>query len=246
VIRPAVDGTLRVLRAAASSGTVRRVVMTSSGLAVHGGREEDKVFTEADWADTDKAAPYAKSKALAEKAAWNFARESGLELVVLNPGSILGPVQHARSGNSVEFVRRLMSGALPAVPKIGWTIVDVRDLARLHRLAMETPSAAGNRYLAGDQFLWAREMASILADQYKPLGYRVPTGAMPYPVMWVIARFDASVRLALTFWGHRRRVSAAKAEKDLGWISRPPADSVLDAAASMIEVGMIRPRQTHQ
>ncbi|WP_305788127.1 NAD-dependent epimerase/dehydratase family protein [Symbioplanes lichenis] len=235
VIRPAVDGTLRVLRAAESSGTVRRVVMTSSGLTVQGA----DVSTEADWADADTAAPYPKSKILAERAAWEFARNSRVELVVLNPGAIFGPLQRAAGTNSVEMIGRMMRGALPLVPKIGWTVVDVRDLARLHRLAMETPAAAGRRYIAGDQFIWAREMAGVLADRYRPRGYRIRTGAMPYAMMWLIARVDPSVRLGLSFWGRRHPVSAAKAEKELGWVSRPPAESVLDTAESLIETGLV-------
>jgi dihydroflavonol-4-reductase len=239
VIRPAVDGTLRVLRAAESSGTVRRVVLTSSGAAVHYGHDNDRVFTEADWTDPSKAGPYAKSKTLAERAAWDFARESGLELVVLNPSTILGPMLNADVNTSLELIRRIMRGTLPVVPKIGWDVVDVRDLARLHRLAMETPSAAGNRYIAAGQFMWAREMASVLAGRYRSRGYRIGTGAMPYWLLWVVSRFDPSSRLALGFWGREDRSSAAKAEKELGWTSRSPSDAVLDTATSMIELGVV-------
>ncbi|MBM2620472.1 aldehyde reductase [Actinoplanes sp. LDG1-06] len=242
VIRPAVDGTLRVLRAADASGTVRRVVMTSSGLAVYGGPGENRVFTEDDWTDVRTAAPYAKSKTLAERAAWDYVKTSDLELVAINAGSIMGPVLRAEAGNSVEIVRRLMAGALPAVPKLGWGIVDVRDLARLHRLAMETPAAAGQRYIAGEKFMWAREMAFVLAERYRSRGYRIPTAAMPYPMMWLISRFDPSVRLVLHFWGRQERVSAAKAWQELGWVSRPPSESVLDTAASMIDVGLVPQR----
>ncbi|GHJ36705.1 aldehyde reductase [Streptomyces sp. TS71-3] len=239
LIRPAIDGTLRVLRAAESSDSVRRVVLTSSGAAVHYGHDSDRVFTEADWTDPGKASPYAKSKTLAEKAAWGFARASGLELVVLNPGTVLGPMLNTDVNTSLELIRRIMRGALPVVPKIGWDVVDVRDLARLHRLAMETPSAAGNRYIAVGRFMWAQEMASVLAGRYRSHGYRIGTGAMPYWLMWVISRFDPSGRLALTFWGREDRSSAAKAEKELGWTSRPPSDAVLDTAASMIELGVV-------
>jgi dihydroflavonol-4-reductase len=133
----------------------------------------------------------------------------------------------------------MMRGALPVVPKIGWTVVDVRDLARLHRLAMETPSAAGNRYIAAGSFMWAREMAFALAHRYRPRGYRIGTSTMPYWVMWAMGRFHPAARLAVTFWGHQAQLSAAKAEKELGWTTRPPAESVLDTAQSMIDVGMV-------
>ncbi|MBQ1090441.1 aldehyde reductase [Streptomyces sp. B93] len=239
VIRPAVDGTLRVLRAARASTTVRRVVLTSSGAAVHHGHDDGRVFTETDWSDLSTAGPYARSKTLAEKAAWDFARETELELVVLNPSTVLGPLLNADVNTSVELIRRIMRGTLPLLPKIGWDIVDVRDLARLHRLAMETPSAAGNRYIAAGQFMWAREMAQVLAGRYRPRGYRIATGTMPYWLMWAVSRVDPSSRLALTFWGRMDRSSAAKAQKELGWTSRPPSDAVLDTAASMIEQGVV-------
>ncbi|PRY41609.1 dihydroflavonol-4-reductase [Umezawaea tangerina] len=243
VIRPAVDGTLRVLKAARFSGTVRRVVLTSSGAAVHFGHDAPgHVFTEDDWTDVNQAGPYPKSKTLAEQAAWDFARETGLELVALQPGTILGPLLHPDARTSVELIRRIMRGGLPALPTIGWNIVDVRDLARLHRLAMETPEAAGNRYIAGDRFLWARGIASVLAERYRPRGYRIGTAAMPYWLTWAIARFDPSVRLALTFWGRQDLTTAAKAEEELGWTNRPPEDSVIDTAESLIQLDLVARR----
>ncbi|MBM2623898.1 aldehyde reductase [Actinoplanes sp. LDG1-06] len=239
VVKPAVEGTLRVLRAVKASGTVKRVVMTSSGLAVLSGRKEERVFTEEDWGSSTDPWLYARSKTLAEKAAWDFAGESGLELAVINPGSILGPLMRAETGNSVEIIGRLMRSDLPAVPNVGWNVVDVRDLAHLHLLAMETPSAAGNRYIAGDEFMWARDMAHLLADRYGARGYRVPTRAMPYALMWTISRFQPSVRPALGFWGQRDQVTGEKARKELGWTSRPAAETVLDTAESMIELGLV-------
>ncbi|MBM2623584.1 aldehyde reductase [Actinoplanes sp. LDG1-06] len=239
VIRPAVDGTLRVLRAAATSGTVKRVVMTSSGLAVHSGRQENRAFTEDDWGTLDDPFLYARSKTLAEKAAWEFAEQSGIELVAINPGSIIGPLQRAEAGNSVSIISRLMRAAMPAVPKIGWNVVDVRDLAHLHLLAMETPAAAGNRYIAGDEFMWGRDMAFALKDRYQTSGYRIPTRAMPYALMWAISRVEPGIRIGLTLWGHHDQVTSAKARNELGWTSRPAAESVLDTAESMIELGVV-------
>ncbi|WP_432826218.1 SDR family oxidoreductase [Dactylosporangium sp. CA-092794] len=242
LITPAVDGTLRVLRAAHDAG-VRRVVLTSSLAAIAFGHDDNsRTYTEADWTDVSTVDAYVKSKTLAERAAWEFARDSGLELVAVNPGTIFGPLQNTDCSTSLVLIRRLMAGGLPVVPKIGWATVDVRDLARLHRLAMESPAAAGNRYVAGGRHVWAREMASVLAERYRPSGYRIGTGPMPYALMWLISRVDPSVRLALTFWDRLMLVSADKAETELGWTMRPVEESVTDTAESMIQHGLVPPR----
>jgi dihydroflavonol-4-reductase len=239
VIVPAVDGTLRVLRAARDAG-VRRVVLTSSLAAIAFGHDDDgRTYTEADWTDVSKVDPYMKSKTLAEKAAWDFASGDGLELVTVNPGTILGPLLNNDVNTSLELILRMMKGRLPVVPKIGWSLVDVRDLARLHRLAMETPTAAGNRYVAGGPHVWAREIASVLAERYRPRGYRIRTGPMPYALMWLIGRVDPAIRLGLVIWNRRTLVSAAKAETELGWTMRPVEETVTDTAESMIRHGLV-------
>ncbi len=268
LIRPAVDGTLRVLRACAASGTVRRVVLTSSMAAVRpGGTQHDRTLTEEDWCDPATSDdPYQKSKALAELAAWKFIREqdtgeqgtgedgssspgssspgssrqvsagqaAAMELAVINPGLALGPVQHAAAGTSLEPVRRLLAREIPGAPRLGWAIVDVRDLAVAHRLAMETPEAAGNRYICAGQNLWMRDMARILATRY-----RVPTLPVPYWGVWLISRFDPAVRGILGQLGIPELASADKAGKELGWAMRPVAETILDTAASLIEHNVV-------
>jgi dihydroflavonol-4-reductase len=238
LIVPAVEGTRRVLQAAQDAGA-RRVVITSSLAAVAFGHDNDHVHTEADWTDVSNVDPYVKSKTLAELAAWEFARGSRLELVTVDPGTVLGPVQSKDCNTSVVLILRMMKGQLPLVPKIGWSTVDVRDLARLHRLAMENPRAAGNRYVAGGRHVWAREMASMLAERYRPRGYRIGTAPMPYALMRLLALFDRSVRLGLTFWDRRMRVSAAKAAMELSWTMRPIEETVADTAESLIEQGLV-------
>src|SRR5262249_61101172 len=148
LIRPAVDGTLRVLRAATDSGTVRRVVMTSSTDAiVHGHPQTDRVRTETDWSDPGRLAPYPKSKLHAERTAWDFAANHPLELVTINPGLVLGPLQRKQQNTSMEVVRLLLARKLPAVPRLSFAVADVRDIATAHRLAMGTPETAGTRYI---------------------------------------------------------------------------------------------------
>jgi dihydroflavonol-4-reductase len=243
LIRPAVDGTLRVLRAAAASGTVRRVVLTSSVAAVQEGHPDDHVCDESDWSDPARCAPYAKSKTLAERAAWAFAEEHDLELTVINPGFVLGPLQHPHVTTSTETVRRLLVRDMPAVPRLGFVPVDARDLAVAHRLAAESPKAAGRRYICAGEHAWLGDMARMLADEYNPRGYRVPTGTLPRWAMWLAGRFDPTIRLALPFVGRTQRVTAARARDELGWTQRPLRDTVVDTAQSMIDLGLARPRR---
>lgn len=237
LIRPAVDGTLRVLRAAADA-KVKRVVLTSSIAAVSSGHSGDSTRTEADWSIVDKSPVYAKSKTLAERAAWDFARESGVDLVVVNPGMVLGPLRNPTIGTSIQVVHRLLTRDVPASPKMGFALVDVRDIATAHRLALETPSAAGNRYILAGEHLWMRDIAAVLAEEFNPLGYRVPTGSMPTWLLRLMARFDASIRPALDFVGRRELVSSDKAHRELGWTMRPVRDTILDTAHSLIELGL--------
>lgn len=245
LIAPAVDGTLRVLRAAAANDGVRRVVLTSSIAAIVKGHDSSgtDLRTEADWSVVDDCSAYEKSKTLAERAAWDHASRHGQELVVLNPGLILGPLLHAAAGTSVEVVRMLASRDVPGVLRLGFAPVDVRDLATAHRLAMESPQAAGNRYILAGDNLWMRDLAAILAAHLNPQGYKVPTRQIPYVLAWLIARFDPTVRLALPMIGRPERVSATKARAELGWSQRPVEQTLHDTADSLIEHGLV-PRRT--
>jgi nucleoside-diphosphate-sugar epimerase len=242
LIRPAVDGTLRVLKAAAASGTVRRVVLTSSTDAITRGygRSAVRLRTEADWTDPDRAAAYPRSKFLAERAAWDFARDQGLELVTVNPALVLGPVLSAARRTSVELIQVLLAREVPAVPRLGFAVTDVRDVAVAHRLAMETAGAAGNRYIVAGEHLWLREMAAILAAEYRPRGYRVPTGPLPTPLLWLAARFDPRLKLTLSMAGIPQLVSAEKARTELGWQPRPARETILDTARSLIAHGLVQ------
>jgi nucleoside-diphosphate-sugar epimerase len=248
LIGPAVEGTKRVLRACAESGTVKRVVMTSSVAAVAFGHTDgrDAVRTEADWSQVENCEAYQKSKTLAERAAWDFVNglpaDRRFELAVINPGFVLGPLLNADPGTSGELIRKLMVREMPACPEIGFAPVDVRDVALAHRLAMESPAAPGNRFICAGDHLWVRDMAKILAAEFNPRGYRVPTGHLPYWLMWIIARFDKAVRLALEYVGRKELVSSAKAQRELGWRMRPIRETVVDTARTMIEQGVVPAR----
>lgn len=240
LIRPAVDGTLRVLRAAARNGSVRRVVMTSSMDAVMQGHpRRAEPWTEQDWSNTDNCLPYPKSKTLAERAAWDFVAETALELVTINPGAVLGPVHVPVVNTSTEVVYQILGRKVPAVPRIGLAVVDVRDVAIAHRLAMEVPAAAGNRYLLAGEQIWMTDIADILAEELRPRGYRIPTVRMPNWAMWVIARVNPAARAALNYIGVMERVDDSRVRSELGWSSRPARDTVLATAQSLIDQGVI-------
>jgi dihydroflavonol-4-reductase len=243
LIRPAVQGTLRVLRASAASGTVDRVVLTSSMAAVRPAHPDGtKTLTEDDWCDPaacDEA--YQRSKTLAERAAWEFigSEGGGLELAVIIPALVLGPVTHTAAGTSLEPARRLLAREVPGVPRLGWATVDVRDLAIAHRLVMESPVAAGNRYICAGPHVWMSEMAQVLATKY-----RVPTRPAPYWLVWLLARFDPAIRGVLGDWGVRELASADKAKRDLGWTMRPLEETLLDTAAALIEHRVVTSART--
>lgn len=243
LIRPAVDGTLRVLNAAAKAA-VRRVVVTSSTDAITHDNHQDsaRVRTEADWSDPAACGPYPKSKIYAERAAWEFASQHKLELVAVNPGLVLGPLLRSGRTTSIEVIRQLLAHAIPATPRIGFAVADVRDVAIAHRLALEVPQAAGNRYICTGEHIWMSDMAAVLAAEFASKGYRIPQRRLPYWLMWLIARFDPSVRLALSLVGVPQLVSAAKAKRELDWTARPVRDTILETAESLISHGMVQPR----
>ncbi|WP_330183534.1 NAD-dependent epimerase/dehydratase family protein [Nocardia sp. NBC_01503] len=233
LVRPAVDGALRVLRAAAAAG-VERVVLTSSVAAVMIGNQ-GRLNTEADWSDINACNAYEKSKTLAERAAWDFAAaHPELELAVINPGMILGPIQRAAFGTSVDAVRILLAREMPGIPDFGFATVDVRDVAIAHRLAMELPQAVGNRYICAGEQVSLPEMTRVLAASY-----RVPTLVLPDWLVRLSARFNPAARTAARYLGRTERVSAARATADLGWTMRPVRQSLLDTAASLIHYGIV-------
>lgn len=235
LIRPAVDGTLRVLRAA-KAAQVRRVVLTSSIAAVNSGLGAGVRHTEDDWSVLERSEAYPKSKTMAERAAWDFARDSGLELVAINPGLVLGPLSTPTVGVSTQVVHRLLTRDLPATLRMGFAVVDVRDVAAAHRLALETPQAAGNRYIVAGDNMWMRDIALVLAEEFNRTGYRVPTRQLPTWLLRVIALFDRSIPRYMI--GRPELVSADKARRELGWTPRPARESILDTAYSLIELGL--------
>lgn len=238
LIVPARDGALRVLRAALDAG-VDRVAMTSSIAAVRPARPStDAVpYTEADWTDGNDSdrTPYVRSKTLAEQAAWEHVRAAGAEdrLAVINPGAIIGPALSSDHSYSLQTIQRLLGG-MPAAPRLGFSFVDVRDVADLHIRAATDPAGGGQRFIATDRFLWMGEVAAVLRQRLGPAGKRVPTRVAPDILIRAMALFDGSVRSVVGDLGKRSWFSSEKARTTLGWTTRPVEDSIEDCARSLI------------
>ncbi len=240
LIVPAREGTLRVLRAALDAG-VRRVVVTSSVAAVRGSADSAPgPLTEADWSDPDdlKLTPYARSKTIAERAAWDLVRERGKEekLAVVNPGAILGPVLGGESSSSLALVERLLKG-MPGTPRIGFSVVDVRDVAELQILAMTAPEAGGERYLAVARFQWMADIAAVLRERLGPEAAKVPKRSVPNLLVRGMALFDPAARSVVGQLGKRVELSNAKA-KALGWEPRPVEETIVDCGRSLARMRM--------
>ncbi|WP_026239845.1 SDR family oxidoreductase [Parafrankia discariae] len=237
LIVPARDGAVRVLRAARDAG-VRRVVLTSSFAAVgYSPKPGGAAYTEDDW--TDPAEPglsaYVKSKTLAERAAWDFARREGgtPELAVINPVGIFGPVLSGDYASSIDLVRGLLAGAMPAIPQLFFGVVDVRDVAELHLLAMDSPAAAGQRFLAvaGAEYSLPA-IAHLLRDHLGAEAARVPTRVIPDEP-------GAPPRNGTPRVGTHRTISNAKARRLLGWQPRTNEQTVLATARSLLDLDLV-------
>jgi nucleoside-diphosphate-sugar epimerase len=244
LIRPAKEGTLRVLRAAADAG-VRRVVLTSSLAAVSGGHPHDnsRVFTEEDWSIVEACPPYPKSKTLAERAAWEFVAglpgDAPMELCAINPGAVLGPVLNRHYSTSGEIVRKLLMRELPGTAKLGFPWVDVRDVASAHIAAMTIPEAAGERFCCAIEFGWIDEVAEILAKRFGPEGWRVPTRKLPSFLVRVFALFDPTVRVVVSDLGRVRNVSSARIREVLDWQPHSLEEMSVSMGETMIEQGIV-------
>lgn len=241
LIIPAVHGTKRVLNAALNAG-VKRVVLTSSEAAIINGHDESKhSFDENDWTNTDRnILPYPKSKTLAERAAWDFVRENpALELAVINPSLVIGPVLEKRVNSSTEVIYRIMKGMYPAMPRLGWDFVDVRDVATAHIAAMTVAEAAGKRFCCTNEWAWLIDVAKVLDSHFSGKGYRIATRKMPDFLIRFIAIFDDGVRMFISDLGKEIQFSNQRIKQVLNWEPRPLEESIVDAAQSLIDFGLV-------
>jgi dihydroflavonol-4-reductase len=244
LIRPAVDGALRVLKAAKAAG-VKRVVMTSSMAAIAYGHGDNRaeVSDETMWSNPDGPdnTPYTKSKTLAERAAWDYVKGEGkgLELAVINPTGILGPALSKDVSTSLEIPIRLMNGKTPGIPRLGFSLVDVRDVAACQVAAMEIPAAAGERFLATEGFLWFTEAADELRKAFPAYTKKIPSRKVPDIMLKIMAVFQPIYKQTVTELGRTRKASNAKAMKLLGVKFRTARESLVASAQSLIDLGVI-------
>lgn len=236
MISPAVDGTLRALRAAKKAG-VKRVVLTSSIVSMMGSMKTG-TFGPNDWTDVDAAdiSTYIKSKTLAEKAAWEFIdnqdKENPLQLTVINPGGVFGaPLGRNISGQSMTMVNKMLRGKLPMVPKTAFPMVDVRDVAKLHFQALTLPEAVSKRVIAASSEPYGfQEAAQLLKDE----GYKGPsTRIAPNFLLRFIAHFDRETKGMINLLGMHLRSDNSETCKLFNWKPIPFEQSVLETAAAI-------------
>jgi nucleoside-diphosphate-sugar epimerase len=250
LIIPARDGTLRVLRAARDAG-VKRVVLTSSFAAIGYGWSTARkdIFTEKDWSIIDSSQgvtvpPYPKSKVIAERAAWDFMESHGgdMQLAVINPGGVFGPVLGKEVTTSVQIIKKLMDGTMAfGCPQITLGIVDVRDIADLHIRAMLDPNAKGERFLgvADQGVLSFLDIARIIKAKRPEHAKKVGTVQLPNLLLRVAAMFDVSIRQMLPELGRLMQISNDKAKNRLEWAPRSTEESILDTVDSLVQGGLL-------
>jgi len=243
LIRPAVEGTGRALRAALASG-VERVVLTSSFAAIgYGHGDRTTPFTEADWSATEGAdvTAYTESKTRAELEAWSIMEAAGrrADLAVVNPTGIFGPLLDDDPGTSGVLVLRLLNGSVPAAPKLAFGIIDVRDVAAVQLKAMETLPAGGRRFLTSGGTLSFMQAADILRRAFPDRAGKLPRFELPNALVRLLALFDADIRGNVHSLGLVKQFDAGQAEALLGRPFITPADAVIATGRSLIAQGLV-------
>jgi dihydroflavonol-4-reductase len=232
LIRPAVQGTERVLMAARAAG-VTRIVLTSSVVAVLN-EAKTGIQDESDWCDValPTTTAYGKSKTLAERRAWELAKAEGLALTVINPGFVLGAPLDANYGSSLGIVERFLNGKDPMQPPYGLPVVDVRDVAEMHLRAVQRPATAGKRYIAAAGSMTFAEMAKVLKAAYP--ARKIATKEAPIFLLRILGLFDASIKSILPKLGTVEETSHARAVAEMGMAFASPEQALRDAAGWLV------------
>jgi dihydroflavonol-4-reductase len=203
---------------------------------------------EADWTDPENPhlTPYTRSKTIAEQAAWSYMRDQGAEnrLVTVQPGAIIGPVLGDDRSYSLQAVERMLTGRMPGLPRLGFSFIDVRDVAALEVSAMTAADAAGQRLIAAGQFLWLSQVAAILREQLGRDARKVPRRSVPDVLVRVMARFDPEVRSVVGELGQKTTYSLENAKRRVGWTPRPIEETIVDTARSLLRNSAPAPAPT--
>lgn len=242
LIRPAIDGTRRAIRAALAAGH-ERIVLTSSVAAIDGGhRTYDRPFTVKDWtqADGPRVNAYSKAKTLAEQAAWALveAEDARETLSVINPGTMLGPLLDNDPGTSVVVIQRLLSGEMPMIPNLILPYVDVRDVADAHVAAMVAPEAGGDRHIVTNPSMPLGEIANMLRAGLPDRADKIPVRRLPPWLAGVVALFDKSLRDSSAWLDVVRLYDGSSGANLLDRPLRPTREALFDCARSLLDRGL--------
>jgi dihydroflavonol-4-reductase len=236
-IRPAVDGTMRALKAAKKAG-VKRVVLTSSMVSMLEDADKSINIDYNSWTNVKakNVSAYAKSKTLAERSAWDFVKnqnkENPMELSVVNPGPVFGPSLSGNlEGASMGMFKNMILGKVPMVPKSSINMSDVRDVAKIHVLALENKNANGKRFIVTTEKPYAfQDLAQIL----KSNGYdKVSTKLAPNFLLKFIGNFDREARSMRAFIGKTYNGDVSSTMKTFNWKPINFEKTVLDSAKSI-------------
>ncbi len=245
LIRPAVDGTMRVLKAAIAAGA-KRFVQTSSVAAVMAGHGHDrtKPFTEDDWTNVNapNVGAYQKSKTLAERAARDYLAQTSADIhyASVNPGFVLGPLLDSDYGASAQVIQMFLKGKYPGCPALSFPCVDVRDIGKMHLLALETSEPSGGRYIGVSDSAWFVDMTRAIKAKLKPEHTRkVPTMQLPNFVIKLIALFDPAARSIVPELGRLAQVDNSRTRKVLGMTFIPVSESAPAMAQSLVDNGLV-------
>ena len=247
-IPTAINGTLHVLKAVAKCHSVKKVVLTSSCVAVNEGHPQDRVFDESTWTNVDhkSVGDYPKSKTLAERAAWKLLEElkpedNHFKLSTINPVFVVGPPLIDMQGSSISVIRQFMQNELPALPPMQLALVDVRDVALMHVEAMVRPESDGRRFLAASQpSYWFKDISRVLGKEFKQYGYKTPCFQAPGFGVWLMSFFDKQAASILDRLHHQIRFDCTAAKEVLGIEFRNPDESLIEMGYAMIERGIVK------
>ena len=240
-VKPAVAGVKRAFKYA-KKHNVKKVVLTSSVAAIFDTLEEKTDYDETDWSDPENPSisHYAKSKTLAEKAAWDFVdnEDNPFELAVINPALVIGPSLSSDLGESNKAIAMVATGKMPVAVPLQFGYVDVRDVAAAHVLAMQNSDSNGERFALAEKDLWYKDVAKVLRDN----GFdKAPTFNVPVWLAKILANFSKELKVTLPYLGRVRSVkNTSKAKDILGWNPRPAEESIIDIAEQIKEMGLIK------
>ena len=237
-VKPAVEGATRALKFA-QKHNVKKVVLTSSFAAIGDTFDGTQSFDESHWSDTtnDRMTFYAISKTLAEQAAWDYVKENNVDfkLSVINPTAVTGPSLSQDVGISNALILRMLNGSMPALAKIHFGYVDVRDVAKAHILAMTNSASDGGRFILSEKEMWMHEAAKVLTDN----GYKAPSKILPNWLVKFIAIFNGDMVAVSKMAGKNRDCHSTKAKDVLGWDPIPAEESILATAKQLKEFNLI-------